>query len=66
MPDAEGPNLNRDEAVDGFESTDAIDGCVVSITGLESLPFAASDVYITATLVDGEFIVPVKDHPIAA
>ena len=24
-----------------------------------------SDVYMTATLVDGEFIVPVSDHPIA-
>lgn len=24
-----------------------------------------SDVYITATFVDGEFIVPVSDHPMA-
>jgi hypothetical protein len=24
-----------------------------------------SELYMTATLVDGEFIVPVRDHPIA-
>jgi hypothetical protein len=28
-------------------------------------PSPFSDVYITATFVEGEFIVPVSDHPMA-
>lgn len=67
MLDTEALNFTLDEALDGSsERTDAMDGCAVSTTGLESRPFVASDVYMTATLVEGEFIVPVKDHPMAA
>ena len=34
-------------------------------TGLVSRPALFSDEYMTATLVDGEFIVPVSDQPMA-
>jgi len=54
----------------GSDITDAIEPCVLDggcFGGagfvLRLSPF--SDVYMTATLVDGEFIVPVRDHPIA-
>jgi hypothetical protein len=62
----ESPNFARVDAVDELESTEAIDGCAVSVAGLSSRPLVASDGYMTATLVDGEFIVPVNDQPIAA
>jgi hypothetical protein len=47
------------------DSTDAMDGCAGSFLTFWSR-LLASDVYITATFVEGEFMVPVKDHPIAA
>ena len=34
-------------------------------TGLASRPLPFSALYITATFVDGEFMVPVSDQPIA-
>jgi hypothetical protein len=43
----------------------AIDGCEFSVAGFVSRALLLSDVYMTATLVDGEFMVPVSDHPIA-
>ena len=47
-----------------LERTDAIEGCVDSVADLVSRALV-SEVYITATLVDGESIVPVSDQPIA-
>ena len=54
----------------GFDMSAAIDGRVLAgerLAGPDfvSRPVLFSDVYITATFVDGEFIVPVSDHPIA-
>ena len=53
----------------GFDKMDAIEGCVLVETGLELGGLASrevlSEVYMTATFVDGEFIVPVSDHPMA-
>lgn len=69
MLDTEGLNLTRGEAVDAsLERIESMEGCpgVVSTGGFASRPFVASDVYMTATLVEGEFMVPVRDHPIAA
>lgn len=37
-------------------------GCIV----LDSRPLPFSALYMTATFVDGEFMVPVSDQPIAA
>lgn len=56
--------------IGGFEMSEAIDGCVLAGerfdgAGLVSRPVLLSDVYMTATFVEGEFIVPVSDHPIA-
>lgn len=50
--------------------SEAIDGCVLAGERLDgacfgSRPVLFSDVYITATFVDGEFMVPVSDHPMA-
>lgn len=55
----------------GLDMIEAMEGCVLAgerfdDAGLVSRPALFSDVYMTATLVDGEFIVPVSDHPIAA
>ena len=47
-----------------LERTDAMDGCDDSVIGLVSRVLF-SEVYMTATLVDGESIVPVSDQPIA-
>jgi len=52
--------------IGGFDKTEAIEGCVPITEGLISREGLLSDVYMTATFVEGEFIVPVKDHPIAA
>jgi hypothetical protein len=55
----------------GFDMSEAIEGCVLAGerfdgAGFDSRPvLLLSDVYMTATFVDGEFIVPVSDHPIA-
>lgn len=62
---AEFSNFMRFAVVGGFDSTDAIEGCVASTAGLTSRTLLLSDVYMTATLVEGEFMVPVSDHPIA-
>lgn len=45
-----------------------MEGWVLAGAGLVVLvlrPSGFSDVYMTATLVDGEFIVPVSEYPIA-
>lgn len=49
---------------------DAIDACELTGSGIDGTGFASrvlllSAVYMTATFVDGEFMVPVRDHPIA-
>jgi hypothetical protein len=57
----------------GLEMRDAIEGCeLAGGGGLETGGFETSvllplfsELYMTATFVDGEFIVPVKDHPMA-
>ena len=54
----------------GSDITDAMEPCVLAEGWFGGAGFALrlspfSDVYMTATLVDGEFIVPVSDHPIA-
>lgn len=50
--------------------SEAMDGCVLAgerfDAGFVSRPVLFSDVYMTATFVEGEFIVPVSDQPIAA
>lgn len=46
----------------GSERSDVIE---VWVAGLAVRVSLISEVYMTATLVDGEFIVPVRDHPIA-
>lgn len=49
--------------------SEAIEGCVLAGERLDDAGFGSrplfSDVYMTATLVEGEFIVPVSDHPMA-
>ena len=50
--------------------SEAMEGCVLAGerfdgAGFVSRPELFSDVYMTATFVDGEFIVPVSDHPMA-
>ena len=50
--------------------SEAIDGCVLAggsfgCVSFASLPLLVSELYMTATLVDGEFMVPVSDHPMA-
>lgn len=57
----------------GSDMSDAIEGCEFAGTiGLVDEPFGSrmlvllSELYMTATFVDGEFIVPVRDHPMAA
>jgi hypothetical protein len=58
----------------GFEMRDAMEGWELAGGGggLETVAFGAlvllplfSELYMTATLVEGEFMVPVRDHPIA-
>jgi hypothetical protein len=59
--------------MDGLEISDAIEGCELAGGGnLEPEGFEAcvllplfSELYMTATLVEGEFMVPVRDHPMA-
>lgn len=56
--------------IGGSDIKDAIDGCALAGTGLRAGGLVAraspfSEVYITATFVEGEFMVPVRDHPIA-
>jgi hypothetical protein len=52
--------------------SEAIEGCVLAGerfggAGFVSRPtLLLSEVYMTATFVEGEFIVPVSDHPMAA
>jgi hypothetical protein len=52
----------------GMDMRDAMEGCeLAGGGGLETwglLPLL-SELYMTATLVDGEFMVPVRDHPMA-
>ena len=50
---------------------DAIDGCTLAGGGIDGTDFASwvlllSEVYMTATFVECEFIVPVSDQPMAA
>lgn len=55
----------------GFDMSEAMEGCVLAGEGFACAAFVSrpllSDVpvYMTAILVDGEFIVPVRDHPMA-
>lgn len=56
----------------GSEMSEAIDGCELAggggcfvDAGFPSRGLLFSELYMTATLVEGEFMVPVKDHPIA-
>lgn len=56
--------------IGGSDIKDAIEGCALAGVGLRGGAFIVrpspfSEVYITATFVEGEFIVPVRDHPIA-
>jgi hypothetical protein len=59
--------------IGGLDIREAMEGCeLAGGGGLETAGFKAcvllplfSELYITATLVEGEFIVPVRDHPIA-
>lgn len=56
---------------EAFDIRDAIEGWELAGGGLETVVIASralllSELYMTATLVDGEFIVPVSDHPMAA
>lgn len=64
MGGCEGSNLTG-----GFDMSEAIEGCVLAGERFDvifvSRPLLFSDVYITATFVEGEFIVPVSDQPIA-
>lgn len=54
---------------EGFKAFGARKECVFADTGFDE-GFASrvlfSELYMTATLVEGEFMVPVSDHPIAA
>lgn len=52
------------DAMEGWEFAGTI-GLVEEIFGSRVL-LLLSELYITATLVDGEFMVPVRDHPMAA
>jgi hypothetical protein len=47
--------------------SDAMEGCGFGFGGaaLALLLLLFSELYITATFVEGEFMVPVRDHPIA-
>jgi hypothetical protein len=56
--------------IGGSDMRDAMEGCVLAGGALGSggfvlRPSPFSDVYMTATFVDGEFMVPVSDHPMA-
>jgi hypothetical protein len=60
----EGSNLRA-----GSDMSDAMEGCGFGFGGaalvLLLLLLLFSELYITATFVEGEFMVPVRDHPIA-
>ena len=65
-----GEEVGKGSNFSGLESTEAIEGCV--IVGAAGLGWGErgglallSEVYITATLVEGEFMVPVRDQPMA-
>lgn len=69
-PDGEGKDCCDSNFMGGSDIREAIEGCVLPGLGfgggglvVRLSPF--SEVYMTATFVDGEFIVPVSDHPIA-
>jgi hypothetical protein len=55
----------------GSEMREAIEGCeLAGGGGFEDEGFASrawlfSELYMTATFVEGEFMVPVRDHPMA-
>lgn len=54
----------------GSDIRDAMEGCVLAGVwwgggGFVVRPSPFSEVYMTATFVEGEFMVPVSDHPIA-
>ena len=54
----------------GSDIRDAMEGCALAGVwwgggGFVVRPSPFSEVYMTATLVEGEFMVPVSDHPIA-
>jgi len=53
------------ESADGIEDWLLLGGTCLDCNDLVSRALF-SEVYMTATLVEGEFIVPVSDHPIAA
>jgi hypothetical protein len=65
MGACEGSNLTG-----GLDMSDAMEGCVLAGERFNvvfvSRPLLFSDVYMTATFVEGEFIVPVSDQPMAA
>lgn len=54
----------------GFEMSEAIEGCVLAGDRFDGAGFVSrpleSEGYMMATFVEGEFIVPVSDQPIAA
>jgi hypothetical protein len=69
-PDGDGIDWRDSNLIGGSDISDAMEGWVLAGVALEGgglvirvSPF--SDVYMTATFVDGEFMVPVSDHPIA-
>lgn len=50
--------------------SDAIEGCELACGGFDGAACGSrvllfSELYMTATFVDGEFMVPVRDHPMA-
>jgi hypothetical protein len=45
--------------------SDAMEGCGFGFGGAALVLLLFSELYITATFVEGEFMVPVRDHPIA-
>jgi len=68
--DGEGSGCVDSNLMGGSEMSDAIEGCELDGGGFGGAAFVSrgwlfSELYITATLVDGEFMVPVRDHPIA-
>jgi hypothetical protein len=45
--------------------SDAMEGCGFGFDGAALALLLFSELYMTATFVEGEFMVPVRDHPIA-
>ena len=69
-PDGDAIDWRGSNLIGVSDINDAIEGWVLAGSVLEGgglvlrlSPF--SEVYMTATLVDGEFMVPVRDQPIA-